>query len=79
MAKCSHCGAYHLLPVLFAGDVQPYEAGLTTGSSDVRNNLAPFRFKQVRNDHPGPFLGKQFGFGLAHAIGGTANESDFPV
>jgi len=59
--------------------VQPHEAGLAASCSDVRNDLAPFRFEQVGHDDPGPFLGKQLGFGLAHAIGGARNERNFSL
>ena len=79
MAQRGHGGAYHLLPVLCAGDVQPHKTGLAASRSDVRDDLAPFCFKQVSHDDPGPFLGKQLGFGLAHAIGGARNERDFPL
>ena len=48
-------------------------------SAAIADEARPFRFEQVSHDDPGPFPGKQPGFGLTHAIGGTRNESDFPL
>jgi hypothetical protein len=78
MTEGGYRGAYHLLPVLFARDVQRYETCCAASGCDVGHDLPAFRFEQVRHDDLSPFPGKQCGFGLTHAIGSPCNESDFP-